>query len=264
MQDGIQQWLIYGGECMKKVQEYIEKLKSIENWNDYLMQESGLPGPRGNIELAQAVAEVGNEEKFLLLLIFTPEKAPVNTQQEFLAFCGTLGLGKLIKEGKIEYLEILRLLASDPRWRTREAVAMALQTYGESNMEELIKYMEEWAEGNNYEKRAAAAALCEPKLLKQKEQVTKVLNILDKITDSINRIQDRKNEGFIALKKGMAYCWSVAIVGNPDEGKKLFEKWASSSDNDICWIIKENLKKERLNRMDKEWTTVWKQKLLEI
>ncbi len=246
---------------MKKVQEYIEKLKSMEDWNTFLMQESGLPGPRANIELAQAVAEVGDAEKFLLLLKFTPEKAPVNTQQEFLAFCGTLGLGKLIDGGKKEYLEELRLLASDSRWRIREAVAMALQIYGVNHMEELIIEMEEWAEGNDYEKRATAAALCEPKLLKQKEQVSKVLQILDKITDSIYSILDRKNEGFIALKKGMAYCWSVAIVGNPDEGKRLFEKWTTSSDKDIYWIIKENLKKERLNRMDQNWTESMKEKI---
>lgn len=246
---------------MNKVQAYIAKLKSIENRKAYLMLESGLPGPRGNIELARAVAEVGNEEEFLHLLSFTPEKAPVNTQQEFLAFCGTLGLGKLIEEGKKEYLKKLRSLASDPRWRIREAVAMALQIYGESDMEELIKQMEEWAEGNNYEKRAAAAALCEPKLLKQKEHVTKVLQILNNITDSIEKIKDRKNEGFIALKKGMAYCWSVAIVGYPDEGKKIIEKWTSSTDKDINWIIKENLKKERLKRMDQKWTEIWKQKM---
>ena len=81
---------------------------------------------------------------------------------------------------------------------------------------------------------------------------------------SINKIQDRKDEGFKALKKGMAYCWSVAIVGNPDEGKKMFEKWTSSTDKDINWIIKENLKKQRLNRMDQEWTELWKKKMIKL
>lgn len=173
-----------------------------------------------------------------------------------------MGLGRLISEGKKGYLEKLRLLASDPRWRIREGVAMALQIYGESHMDELIKQMEEWSEGNNYEKRAAAAALCEPKLLKQKEHVLRVLQILDNITESIKIIQDRKDEGFKALKKGLAYCWSVAIVGNPDEGKKAFEKWILCSDKDINWIVKENLKKNRLKRMDEEWVEYWKQKLI--
>jgi len=225
------------------------------------MQESGLPGPRANLELMQAVAEVGDESRFLRWLSYTPDVAPVNTPQEFLACCGTAGLGKLVKDGKKEYLEQLRLLASDPRWRVREAVAMALQIYGEDHMEELITEMGNWARGNNYEKRAAAAALCEPKLLSQKEQVSKVLQILETITYSIMEIADRKDEGFIALKKGLAYCWSVAIVALPDEGKQRFEKLVAYDDKDIKWIIRENLKKDRLKRMDQEWTESMKQKI---
>ena len=63
-------------------------------------------------------------------------------------------------------------------------------------------------------------------------------------------IADRKDEGFLALKKGLAYCWSVAIVAFPDEGKQRFEKLMTYDDNDIKWIMKENLKKDRL----KKWT----------
>ena len=246
---------------MNKTQLYIEKLHNLDDWDTYLMQESGLPGPRANLELMQAVAEVGDESRFLRWLSYTPDVAPVNTPQEFLACCGTVGLGKLVKDGKTEYLKQLRLLASDPRWRIREAVAMALQIYGEQHMEELITEMENWAKGNNYEKRAAAAALCEPKLLNQKEQVSKVLQILETITCSIMEIADRKDEGFLALKKGLAYCWSVAIVAFPDEGKQRFEKLMTYDDKDIKWIMKENLKKDRLKKMDQEWTELMKQKI---
>jgi len=138
---------------------------------------------------------------------------------------------------------------------------MALQIFGEEHMDELIKEMEVWAKGNCYEKRAAVAALCEPKLLKQKEQVSKVLQVLDSITCSIKEITDRKDEPFIALKKGLAYCWSVAIVAFPDEGKQRFERLLDLDDKDINWIIKENLKKERLKKMDQEWTEMMKQKV---
>ena len=34
-------------------------------WRDYLLEHSGLPGPRGNLELAQAAAAEGSEELFL-------------------------------------------------------------------------------------------------------------------------------------------------------------------------------------------------------
>lgn len=246
---------------MKKVQAYIEKLRSIKNWDEYLKQESGLPGPRGNLELIYAVAEIGIEEQFLHLIGFTPEIAPVNSKEEFLAACGTVGLGRLAAEGKREYLIVLRSFASDPRWRTREGVAMALQIYGEKHMDKLIDEMQHWTEGSYYEKRAAAAALCEPKLLRQKEQVFKVLQILDEITESIVNVENRKDEGFVALKKGLAYCWSVAIVYNPDEGKKMFEKWIDCKDKDINWIVRENLKKDRLRRLDEAWVEECKQKV---
>lgn len=238
---------------MKKVQEYIEKLKAVDNLEEYLKQESGLPGPRGNLELMHAVAVTVSEEKLLQLLGYTPDKAPVNSPEEFLAACGAMGLGRLAAEGKTDYLGSLRSFAADPRWRMREAVAMALQIFGEKHMEELIGVMNQWAQAGCYEKRAAAAALCEPKLLSDKEQVVKVLEILDRITESIAGIGDRRDEGFVALRKGMAYCWSVAIAYNFDEGRKIFEKWIGSTDKDIRWIIRENLKKDRLKRIDESW-----------
>ncbi len=46
-------------------------------------------------------------------------------------FCGVLGLGRMVAEGKREYLQQLRHCASDPRWRTREGVAMALQNWAD-------------------------------------------------------------------------------------------------------------------------------------
>ena len=58
---------------------------------------------------------------------------------------------------------------------------------------------------------------------------------------------------FDVLKKGLAYCWSVAVVACPQKGKKLMEKWIQNKDKNIVWILRENLKKNRLMKMDKEW-----------
>lgn len=49
---------------MNKVGKYRTQHRTLEYWDDFLLQESGLPGPRGNIELAKAVAEEGDEGKF--------------------------------------------------------------------------------------------------------------------------------------------------------------------------------------------------------
>ena len=243
---------------MGKIEDYRSILGKVGDLDAYLLKESGLPGPRGNIELAQAVADVGDEALFRRLLLNTPDMAPANDPHEFLAFCGAVGLGKLLAKGKIDSFKELRSLASDPRWRLREGVAMGLQRGGMKDMKKLLDEMEKWGRGNPLEQRAAAAALCEPALLKDKADVERVLRILDDITTSIGSIDNRKSEEFIALKKGLAYCWSVAAAAYPEKGKKAMEKWFSSRDKDIVWIMKENLKKNRLERKDPAWVKKWR------
>ncbi len=113
-------------------------------------------------------------------------------------------------------LKTLRRYASDPRWRIREAVAMALQRLGEADMGRLISEMRDWAQGTPLEQRAAAAALCEPRLLGQAKHARAVLSILDRITASIERVDNRLSEDFLTLRKGLGYCWSVAVAALPD------------------------------------------------
>jgi hypothetical protein len=238
---------------MGKVEEYRRTLRELDDWEPFLLKESGLPGPRGNIELGRAVAEEGDEELFQRYLSFDAESAPVNSPQEFLAFCGVLGLGRLVSEGRTELLGTLRQWASDPRWRSREGVAMALQRLGQVDMELLLDEMERWSRGGLLERRAAAAGLCEPVLLGEPEQTTRVLEILDVITASIVDEEDRRSDEFKALRKGLGYCWSVAVAALPDAGKQMMEKWFSSDDKDVQWILRENLKKKRLERLDPKW-----------
>ncbi len=244
---------------MSKIQHYREMLGEVRDMDAFLIKESGLPGPRGNIELGQAVADFGDEALFRHLLENTPDVAPVNDPREFLAFCGTIGMGKLLAEGHSGAFAELRSLASDPRWRVREGVAMALQRLGLVDMDRLLDEMEKWSTGSPLEQRAAAAALCEPALLKDQEDVVRVLAILDRITASVSAVKNRKSEEFIALRKGLAYCWSVAAAAYPEEGKKAMEKWFSGNDKDIVWIMKENLKKNRLERKDPAWVRRWKE-----
>jgi hypothetical protein len=208
------------------------------------------------------VADEGNRQLFQRYIAYTADIAPVNSPYEFLAFCGVVGLGRLLAEGDIDLLKTLRQYASDPRWRTREAVAMALQRLGDVNMGQLIAAMGEWSQGIALEQRAAAAALCEPRLLGHAQYTRNVLGILDQITARIEQVKcDRRSEDFLALRKGLGYCWSVAVASLPEEGKALMEKWLVKSDPDIRWIMKENLKKKRLVRMDTAWVKKWREKM---
>jgi hypothetical protein len=234
---------------MSKIVEYRQTLKKTNDWIPFLRKESGLPGPRGNLELAYAVAEEGNKKQFKQFLSF---QANENTPEVFVVFCGVVGLGKLAGNDPALF-EQLREYASDPRWRIREAVATGLQLVGDQNMDLLLKEMEKWSAGTWYEKRAVAAALAEPRLLKQPKHAKKVLKILDDITASMENADGSKDEGFKVLRQGMGYCWSVAVAALPEIGKSMMEKWLDSQDKDILWMMKENLKKNRLIKMDADW-----------
>jgi len=242
---------------MNKAENYRQVLKTLADWEPYLLQESGLPGPRGNLELAQVVADEGNRELFEHLLTYTPETAPTNSPQEFLAFCGVVGLGRLLADGDRSLLPRLRSYASDLRWRAREGVAMALQRLGKNDMGLLLREMDAWSSGNWLEKRAAAAALAEPALLRNEKDAVEALRILDNITTSMQNSADAKTEEFKILQKGLSYCWSVVAVAAPSQGKQLMGKWLVSSDPIIRRVMQENLKKNRLKRMDAAWVEKW-------
>jgi hypothetical protein len=243
---------------MRKADRYRQTLRELDAWDDYLLQESRLPGPRGNLELAAAVADEGNVAMFDRYLAYDAVVAPANDPREFLVFCGVLGQGRLLVEGQLDRMATLRRFASDPRWRTREAVAMALQRYGRWDMDALLAEMENWAGGAFLVQRASAAALCEPSLLKESKHALGTLRILDRITQSMLESSDRRNDDYRVLRKGMGYCWSVAVVALPEEGMALMEEWLAVEDPDVRWIMKQNLRKKRLERLDPVWVERWK------
>lgn len=246
---------------MSTIEAYRERLRSLGDWETYLLDESHLPGPRGNIELGQVVADEGTPALFDRLLRWDAARAPVGSREEFLAFCGTVGLGRLAAEGRKDVLPRLRALASDPRWRVREAVAMALQRLGTADMGALIAEARRWATGNDYERRAAAAGLCEPALLRNERPARDVLAILDTATEALAGSTDRRADGFRALRKGLAYCWSVAVAAEPAAGRPIMERWMRSSDPDVRWVMRQNLTKKRLAAAGAAWVASWRARL---
>jgi hypothetical protein len=121
--------------------------------------------------------------------------------------------------------------------------------------------MEIWSQGNPLEKRAAAAGPSHPDLLQDRDQAERVLQILDTITASVLDVEDRKSDEFKALRKGLGYCWSVAVSALPEPGQAMMEHWFASTDRDIRWIMKQNLNKKRLERADPAWVVGWRSEL---
>ena len=221
----------------QRVDDYRAELRGLREWEPYLKKHSGLPGPRANLELVRAVGEEGDPDRLWRLSA---------SSDEFLALCGTAGLGRVALMEPETVMTWLRELASDPRWRVREGVAMALQYIGRENMPRLLADMQEWSEGEPYVQRAAAAGLCEPELLGERQHAVQVLAILDRITTSLASAEHRRSDGFRVLRQALGYAWSVASAAAPENARPYLEKWMRSNDKDVVWVMTENLSKARM------------------
>jgi hypothetical protein len=226
--------------------QYRDELAGLEasRWPAYLGERSGLPGPRANIELAQAVADVGDAATFAGLLA---------GGEEYLVFCGVVGLGRVLAERPDAGIEErLREHARDPRWRIREAVAMALQRLGDADRGRLCVVVAGWSKAEDpLVLRAAVAAICEPRLLDGPETVAAALDACAAATDWLVGVpgERRRADEVRALRKALGYCWSVAVAADPVAGLPRFRELSRHADGDVAWIVRENGRKARLAKL---------------
>lgn len=255
------------------IDTYRTHLEQLPDWDDYLRRESRLPGPRANLELLEAVIQAGDSCRFAHLLALDnafPGGAPANTPDEFLTVCAVAGLGKLVAEGDRAWLSVLRRRAADARWRVREAVAIALQHWGDHDMQALVDEMANWSTGGWLEQRAAVAALAEPRLLHATAYIdptADVIPIFDTITACIVTAApaDRRDPDYQVLRQALAYAWSVLVAANPATARPAFERWLHQAeatvDKDLLWLTRQNLKKHRLLVLDESWANAWTTRL---
>ena len=224
---------------MGRVDDHRAELRRLppELWPGFLSERSGLPGPRGNIELGLAAGEEATSETIDALLA---------TGDEYLTFCGVIGLGRLAA------VERLHAHASDDRWRVREGVAMALQRLGDEDLDRMITVVREWAsDPDPLVQRAAAAGICEPRLLRTPAAAAAAVDVCDRATRLLAARPDstRRDPNVRALRKGLGYCWSVAVAADPGAGLPRFGALADVDDPDVAWIVRENRKKARLAKL---------------
>ncbi len=218
---------------------------------EYLRNHSKLPGPRGNLELMYAFAREADGKAVQTCLSYIADDT-ANSPEEFIGMCGIVGYATLNREKSADVLAFLKPYAAHTSWRIREAVAMGIQEISPSRLRETLDGLRPWVLGNPHEQRAVVAGLCEPKLLGDTAIVANVLTILETITDSLAH-GEKLSDGEASLRKALGYGWSVAIVHAPEPGKHRFERLLSFPDKHIQWIVKENLKKNRLVKMDPDW-----------
>src|SRR5437660_6639455 len=230
----------------ERVEGYRSELRRLKDWDPFLKKHSGLPGPRANLELVAAVVEEGDADRLWRLSA---------SRDEFLALCGTAGLGRIALLEPETVMTWLGELASDPRWRVREGVAIALQRLGRESMPKLLAEMKVWSRDEPFVQRAVVAGLCEPALLKNNEDAVAVLAILDHITRSLAAATARRKEGFRILRQALGYGWSVAAAAAPQNSKPYLEKWLMSTDGDVAWVMQSNLGKARMAGLSQDLVT---------
>src|SRR5256884_2678377 len=132
----------------ERAEAYRVQLRGLKDWEPFLKKHSGLPGPRANLELVAAVVEEGDADRLWRLSA---------SRDEFLALCGTAGLGRIALLEPETVMTWLRELSSDPRWRVREGVAIPLQRLRRASMAKALGQMKGSSRDEPFVQRALVA-----------------------------------------------------------------------------------------------------------
>jgi HEAT repeat protein len=211
----------------------------------FLTTHSGLPGPRGNLELLAAFGDVASDGLILSL---------VGSDDEYHASCAAAALGRLVAEHAEDdsLLPLLKAQAADPRWRVREGAAMGLQRLGDADAPRLRTVVAAWAaDPDPLVQRAAVAGICEPRLLRDPATAAAALDACRVTTGLLGARPStaRRDPDVRTLRQALGYCWSVAVAGDPVAGLPAFAALDETTDPDVRWIARENRKKARLARL---------------
>ncbi|MFC8732747.1 HEAT repeat domain-containing protein [Luteimicrobium sp. NPDC057192] len=217
----------------------------------YLAERSGLPGPRANLELVAAFADVAPGSLAREL---------ARSDDEYERVCGVVGLGRLLVEAPDggstarSLVAALRGAAVSESWREREAVAMALQRLGDADPRRLRDVVAAWAPGPDpLVARAAVAGICEPRLLSDPATARAAIDACREATGLLAAVPaDRRREPAVrTLRQALGYCWSVVVAGAPEAGLPVFEELGppAADDRDLDWVVRTNLRKARLQRV---------------
>jgi len=124
---------------------------------------------------------------------------------------------------------------------------MAIQNMIEKQPQKTLREIEGWIENNNWlAMRAVAAGVAEPALLKDKQTAKSAFELHKKIFAKIVAAHERKSAEFKTLKQGLGYSLSVVTCAIPREGFEYMRQLIDKQDAGVLWIVKENLKKNRL------------------
>jgi hypothetical protein len=206
-------------------------------WPSILDTNSGLPGPRANTSLAIALAAVADPDLIDQLLA---------SDDEYQMMCGALCLGTLVADDGVRAR--LRSLALDERWRVREGVVIGMQEAGDTDLAAVQSVVLDWAgDADPLIARAAAATICEPRLLRSAEAAAVAIEVCRRATAVLTALPSasRRSAAARTLRQSLGYCWSVAVAADPRPGLAAFGT-LDTTDPDLEWITRTNRSKKRL------------------
>lgn len=222
--------------------EWETRLRALPStgWPEFLTAHSGLPGPRANLALVSAIARTAEPA-----VIAELEK----TDDEFAMMCVAASRGA--RSDDADVLRRLRGHAEDQRWRVREGAVIGLQLLGDRDIAALLSIVKSWAEETDpLLQRAAVAAICEPRLLRDPRTVGDALGVCATTTAHFVTwpSERRRAPDVRVLRQTLGYCWSVVVSADPDIALDAF-LGLDSDHPDVGWIVAQNLRKSRLSRI---------------
>jgi hypothetical protein len=226
-----------------------------------LAEDSRLPGPRANLELAHRVADLaqatppeGRADALRMLcrwLSDDPGARPdlPEAHREYLAAVAALSAGAILAtDPDPDALALLDAATADPRWRVRELAATGLQRVLAADWDRGLAQAHAWLPAGALPVRAAVAAVAEPSLLRDARHAAEAASVIERAVDALLAVpaSGRRDPDVRVLRKALGYAVSVVAAADPDAGVALLERLATSTDGDARWIARENLTKARL------------------
>ncbi len=141
---------------------------------------------RANADLVQAAADLCDERAF---------RRWIASDDEYLASCAAIGLGRLIAAGRGHLWPLLRRAAEDARPRVREAAIMGLRRIAEADLDGLLDEIEPWIDASPLLRHAAVAAVSDPPRPLVDPPVTRRITLLvERITWTLRHEPDRRGQ----------------------------------------------------------------------
>lgn len=229
----------------------------------YLAAESSLAGPRTNQDLTEAFARAirefavaDREDRRILwdlcveLACISPEDAPTDDPHEFLSVCGVRGIAAMgpVSPGCVKAaLRKLAESAEDPRWRIRDAVAIGLRDLLARHRDVTVSELNGWVEGGSWSAmQTVAAGVADADLLREPDLAEAALMLHRKIMIRVYTAGERESEDFQALRKTLGCTLSRVVAALPSSGFEYLQQVSTLDDQEIRWIVRENLKDNHL------------------